>query len=388
MQPWHRRRRRRLNQAEAGGRGQVVDARLPGARDAGLKQGDVTAHGSMTRELRTRLVYVGGLLALLNGGAWLAALLVLPTTPASLGLMLVVYGLGLRHAIDADHIAAIDNVTRKLLQDGKRPVAVGLYFALGHSAVVLIVTILVANAASMLGRLGGLRELGATIGTAVSGFFLFAIAIMNIAIFVAAFRSHRRLRAGDGRLDPDPERVPAAAGPMSRLLRPLFALVTRSWHMFMVGFLFGLGFDTATEVAVFTLTIAQAAHGASLWAVVLFPVLFAAGMSLVDTADGVLTLGAYAWAFVEPHRKLYYNMTITLLSALIALAVGSFEVLGLVGDRFGMIGTVWNTVEALNGHLGEAGLLIVALIALVWAFSYFFTGSRTSPSTVISFRLP
>jgi high-affinity nickel-transport protein len=284
----------------------------------------------------------------------------------------MVYGLGLRHAVDADHIAAIDNVTRKLMQDGKRPLAVGLFFALGHSAVVLIVTILVAGSARTLARFENFQKLGQMIGTTISAVFLFVIAIMNIVIFVSVFRSHRRQE--------DLRHLPTCAGLLSRLLQPLFALVSRSWHMFLVGFLFGLGFDTATEVAVFTVSIAQIADGVSLWAVLLFPILFAAGMCLVDTTDGVMMQGAYAWALVEPRPKLYYNMIITLLSAVIALVVGSIEALGLVGDRFGLRGTAW-CVSVLNGQFGGLGLLIVVLLAIVWAFSYFFTESRNSAMT-------
>ncbi|MBV9724348.1 MAG: HoxN/HupN/NixA family nickel/cobalt transporter [Gammaproteobacteria bacterium] len=323
-----------------------------------------------TPALRSRLVRVYGFLTLLTGAAWITALVVLPSSPAWLGLMFVVYGLGLRHAVDADHIAAIDNVTRKLMQDGSRPVTVGLYFALGHSAVVLIVTILVAHAARTLERMGSFRQLGEGIGVAISTLFLFVIAAMNLVIFVALFRSYRRRRAGGGLHSLDRGEAPAPGGPLSRLLQPLFALVTRSWHMFPVGFLFGLGFDTATEVAVFTVSITQAAHGMSLWVVLLFPLLFAAGMALADTTDGVVMLQAYAWAFVDPMRKTRYNMSITLLSAVIALVVGSIEALGLLGERFGLAGGAWNTVASLNTHLTGLGLLIIGLILLVWALSY------------------
>jgi high-affinity nickel-transport protein len=277
-------------------------------------------------ELRSRLVWIFSFLALLNVAAWGSALFVFPTTPASLGLMLMVYGLGLRHAVDADHIAAIDNVIRKLMEDGQRPVAVGFFFALGHSAVVLIVTILVASAGRTFVNLESLRKLGEAIGTTVSALFLFAIAITNVLIFASVFRSHGRVRIRAGRpCEDDARDVRMPTGLMSRLFQPLFALVSRSWHMFLVGFLFGLGFDTATEVAVFTLSILQLAHGASLWAVLLLPILFAAGMSLVDTTDGVMMLGAYGWALIGPRRKLSYNMIITLLSAVVALVVGSVE---------------------------------------------------------------
>jgi high-affinity nickel-transport protein len=332
-------------------------------------------------ELRSRLAGIYGFLALLNVGVWVAALSALPAAPVSLGLMLTVYGLGLRHAVDADHIAAIDNVTRKLLADGQRPLTVGLFFALGHSAVVLIVTILVTQAARLLVHLDRLRELGETVGTAISALFLFVIALMNLAVFASVLRSSRRLQLGDDRGSDPTNHVQRAGGLLSRLLLPLSALVSRSWHMLFVGFLFGLGFDTATEVAMFSLSIVQAAHGASWWAVLLFPMLFAAAMVLADTTDGVVMLGAYAWALVEPRRRVSYNLIITLLSAVIALVVGSIEALGLIGERFGMSGASWDAVAALGGHLTGLGLLIILLIAVVWGSSYLFIGPRNPLTT-------
>jgi len=334
-----------------------------------------------TPRLRSVVLQTCGLVAVLNIGAWLSALLAFPTTPASLGLMLMVYVLGLRHGVDADHIAAIDNVTRKLMQDGKRPATVGLYFALGHSVVVLLGTILVANTARMLGRFAHLYELGEGIGPAISALFLFFIAIVNAAIFATVFQSHRRRRGGGERLDHDLRNSSRPWGLLSRLLQPLFALVSRSWHAFFIGLLFGLGFDTATEVALFAISGAHAAHGVSLWAVVLYPVLFAAGMALVDSMDGLIMLKAYAWAFIEPQRKLRYNMTITLVSAVIALVVGTIEVLGLIGERYGLTGTTWDTLVAVNIHQTGLGLLVIGLIAFVWGCSYLFSGPRISDIT-------
>jgi high-affinity nickel-transport protein len=296
--------------------------------------------------------------------------------------MLLVYGLGLRHGLDVDHIAAIDNVTRKLMGDGKRPVSVGLYFALGHSAVVLIGTILVAHTARMLGRVAELRELGGgAIGVAISALFLLFIGLMNVVIFAAIFQSHRRLRADGDRSSNAFGSMPGPGGLLSRILRPLFALVRRSWHTLFIGFLFGLSFDTTTEVALFAVSGAHAAQGVSLWAVLLFPVLFAAGMALVDSVDGLIVLKAYAWALVEPWRRVRYNLTITLLSAVIALAVGGIEILGLMGERYGLTGKIWKSLEALNVRQTELGLLIIGLLAFVWACSYVVSGSRTSGMT-------
>jgi high-affinity nickel-transport protein len=284
--------------------------------------------------------------------------------------MAMVYGLGLRHAVDPDHIAAIDNATRKLMEDRKRPVGVGFFFALGHSAVVLIVTMVVARAATMLEHFRSFRELGGTIGVSVSALFLFVIAIMNLTVFLSVYGSYRRLRAGAIHVSGSSDTLLSAGGLLSRLFRPLFALVSRSWHMLPLGFLFGLSFDTATEVAVFSISIAQAIHGLSLWAVLLFPTLFAAGMSLVDTTDGVMMLGAYEWALVKPLRKLYYNMTITLLSVVIALVVGTIETLGLLARRFSLTGSPWRVIAALNANFNDLGFLIIGLLVLAWAGSY------------------
>lgn len=320
------------------------------------------------RDLRARLIGVSIILATLNVGVWSCALVVFHGTPVSLALMLMFYGLGLRHAVDADHIAAIDNVTRKLMD--RRPVAVGFFFALGHSAIVLIVTMVVAHTARMLGRLQSLRDLGETIGGGVSTLFLFLIGVINILLFLSVYRSYRRVRAGDHLVEQHANAALSAGGILSRLFRPLFGLVTRSWHMLLLGFLFGLGFDTATEVALFSLSIAHNTQGISLWAVLVFPALFAAGMSLVDTTDGVMMLAAYEWAFVKPLRKLHYNMTLTLLSAAIALLVGTIQGLGLIGHRLGLNGTLWEAIAALNDNFTTLGLLIIGLILLAWALSY------------------
>ena len=255
--------------------------------------------------------------------AWGWAFAAFHDNAALLAMALLAYGLGLRHAVDADHIAAIDNVTRKLMQDNQRPVGVGFFFAMGHSTLVVLVTAAVAGLASALGRFQGWQEIGGMISTAISAFFLLAIAVMNVAIFLSIHRSYRRLIGGEAYVEEDLDLLLNNRGFLARLLRPLFRLITRSWHMYPLGFLFGLGFDTATEVAVFGVSAAQVAEGVPLIAIMVFPALFAAGMSLIDTVDGVLMLGAYDWAFVRPMRKLYYSMTITLISVCIAVLIGT-----------------------------------------------------------------
>ena len=320
--------------------------------------------------LRSRLVFIYAVLAVLNVGAWIWAFIAFHDKTALLGVALVIYGLGLRHAVDADHIAAIDNVTRKLMQSGQKPVSVGFYFALGHSTVVVVVAATVAVTATMLGSFNALQDYGGILSTSVSAFFLFAVALMNILIFLSIYRSYRKVRGGEPYVEEDLEVFLAKRGLLARIFRPVFKLVTRSWHMFPVGFLFGLGFDTATEIAMFGVSAAQAAKGVSFWAILVFPILFAAGMSLVDTTDGVLMLGAYDWAFVKPMRKLYYNMTITLVSIGVALVIGGIETLGLISDELHLKGGIWEPIGKLNDNFNLLGFVIIGVFIAAWLVSY------------------
>ena len=234
---------------------------------------------------------------------------------------MLAYTFGLRHAVDADHIAAIDNVTRKLMQQGQRPVGVGFFFSLGHSAVVVLMSVGVAFAASALtSRFDSMKAVGGIISTSASALFLFAIAFINILVLISVYRTFQAVKRGEPFAEDDFDILLNKRGFLSRIFRPLFRLVTKSWHMLAIGFLFGLGFDTATEVALFGISSAQAANGMSFSSIMVFPALFTAGMSLVDTTDGVLMLGAYGWAFMKPIRKLYYNMTITAVSVVVAVA--------------------------------------------------------------------
>lgn len=321
--------------------------------------------------LKARLAGIYGVIAALNGGAWLCALVAFHRQPVPLGLALMSYGLGLRHAFDADHIAAIDNVTRNLMQRNKRPVSVGFFFALGHSAVVVVVVAFVAQAVSSLERLESFSHLGRTIGVSVSALFLLAIAAMNLVIVRSLYTSYRRAGSGAS-YAPEGGDLLGHCGILTRIFQPLFGLVTRSWHMFPLGFLFGLGLDTATEIAMFGMSVAQAAQGISLWAILIFPLLFAAAMSLIDTTDGVVMLGAYEWAFVTPVRRLYYNMAITLVSVGVALSIGGIEILGLVAEEIGLHGPLWSAVRLLNENLNSLGVLIVGVFLSAWLFSYLF----------------
>ncbi|MGI4792610.1 MAG: HoxN/HupN/NixA family nickel/cobalt transporter [Janthinobacterium lividum] len=317
--------------------------------------------------LRGRLIGIYSLLIAANLIVWLWAILLFRDQPLFLGTALLAYGFGLRHAVDADHIAAIDNVTRKLMQAGKRPVSVGFFFALGHSSVVILAAAGIAATATVLsGRFEQFRSIGGVIGTAVSASFLFAIATVNLVVLRSVWRTWCHVQAGGSYVEEDFDILLNDRGLLARLFRPLFRLVTRSWHMFPLGFLFGLGFDTATEIGLLGISATQAAQGISIWSIMVFPALFTAGMSLIDTTDGVLMLGAYDWAFVKPIRKLYYNLTITLVSVVVAFLVGGIEALGLIGDKLALSGWFWDGIGALNENFNNLGFIIIGIFIAAW----------------------
>ena len=307
--------------------------------------------------LRISALYVGLLAA--NVAAWAWAFAAFQSHPVLLGTALLAYSLGLRHGVDADHIAAIDNATRNLMQSGGRPVTIGLSFALGHSTVVGLASIGIAlTAGTIEARFPLMREVGGVVGTGASVLFLFAIGIANLFVLVGVLRSIRRGRSGD-------EAVPRS-GVLSRIFQPIFRLVSRSWHMYPVGLLFGLGFDTASEIGLLGIAAAEAAKGLPIWSILVFPALFAAGMALVDATDNVLMLGAYGWALVDPGRKLYYNLAVTFASVAIAIVIGGIEALALVADKLGLSGGPWELVAALNDQLALMGFLSIALFAASW----------------------
>lgn len=321
---------------------------------------------------RTRAFVLLAVLCLFNATTWLWALTAFRAYPALLGTAALAYTFGLRHAFDADHIAAIDNVTRKFVQQGRRPVAVGLCFSLGHSTVVVALSIAIAATASALQeRFESFKAVGGLIGTSVSALFLFLIAAANIAVLTSIWRAFRTVRDGGRLVEEDLDLALANRGLMGRLFRRAFRTVAQSWHMYPIGLLFGLGFDTATEVGLLGISATQAAQGLPVWSILVFPALFTAGMTLVDAGDSLLMVGAYGWAFVKPIRKLYYNLTITTISVIVALVVGGLEVLNLVGDRLGLTegGGFWGAVGAINDHFGVLGYLIVGIFAACWLAS-------------------
>ncbi|HXU20541.1 MAG TPA: HoxN/HupN/NixA family nickel/cobalt transporter [Verrucomicrobiae bacterium] len=320
--------------------------------------------------LRGRIFGIYGILIAFNVSAWFWAVLTFRASPVLVGTALLAYTLGLRHAVDADHIAAIDNVTRKLVQAGKRPVGVGFMFSLGHSTIVLVGAAAIAAAALTLqDRMDAIRDIGGLIGTLVSAFFLFAIGAVNLVVLRSIYRAFTAVRSGKPYVEEDFDMLLGNRGFLSRLFRPMFQIITESWHMYPLGALFGLGFDTATEIGLLGISAAGASQGMSFISILIFPILFAAGMSLVDTTDSVLMLGAYGWAFVKPVRKLYYNMTITAISVVAAFAVGGIEVLGLLVGRFHLRNGLLIATAQLNDHFGSLGYFIVSLFALCWIIS-------------------
>jgi high-affinity nickel-transport protein len=319
---------------------------------------------------KAKIIALYSFLFAFNGAAWCWAFVAFHRFPVLLGTAFLAYSFGLRHAVDADHIAAIDNVTRKLMQQGKRPVAVGLMFSLGHSTIVIVGSIAIAaTALALQHRIDAVREIGGLIGTLVSALFLFAIAIVNLIVLLSVYRSFMRVRRGEPYVEEDFDLLLGNRGFLSRLFRPMFNLIRASWHMYPLGILFGLGFDTATEIGLLGISAAEASKGLSLSSILVFPVLFAAGMSLIDSTDNILMLGAYGWAFVKPIRKLYYNLTITTVSVVVALAVGGIEALGLLVERLHLSGRFWSLVGKLNDNFGLLGYGIIALFALSWILS-------------------
>ncbi len=344
-------------------RGRKVKSILNGVLNDAMDRGPA--------ERRAKVIGIYGFLGAVNIAIWIWAVLSLSDRPALLGTAFLAYVLGLRHAVDADHIAAIDNVVRKLMQEGKQPYAAGLFFALGHSlAVGLAAAAIAATAAAIQGEFESFKSIGSLVSTAVSAFFLLAIAATNLFILRGVWRSFRKARRGEPVLEDELNLLLSGRGFLARIFRPLFGMVTRSRQMLPIGFLFGLGFDTATEVGLFAVAASQASGGMSFSTVMIFPALFTAGMTLVDTTDSVLMVGAYGWAFLNPIRKIWYNLTITAVSVMVALMIGGLEALGLIAHRLGLDSGFWKLIGDLNDDLANFGFIIVAVFVASWVISF------------------
>jgi high-affinity nickel-transport protein len=330
---------------------------------------------SLSRQERIRLGAMAAVVVALNVVGWsmLAAALGGHSHPSKaaafgFGTGVLAYTLGMRHAFDADHIAAIDNTTRKLVGDGKRPLGVGFSFSLGHSTVVFVLAIALNFGIRSLGiqveqQSSGLHVAANIVGTSVSGTFLYLIALFNLIVLISIFRLYRQM--GSGRYDEaELERQLDKRGLMNRVLGSYAQQIDSSWKMYPVGILFGLGFDTATEVALLVLAGSAVVGGLPVYAILSLPILFAAGMSLFDTLDGCFMNFAYDWAFANPVRKVFYNLTITGLSVAVAFFIGTIELLGLIAQEANLNSPFWNFIRGFN--INTAGFVIVGVFVVTW----------------------
>ena len=330
-----------------------------------LTPGEWTRLGGMVAAVVTLHVLGWGMLAAALGGHYHVS----NTTVFGVGTGALAYTLGMRHAFDADHIAAIDNTTRKLVGEGQRPLSVGFFFSLGHSSVVFVLAILLNFGIRGLDNQvssdsSGLHTITGVVGTCVSGFFLFLIAAFNLIVLAGIIRVFREMRRGTYDDDELEEQL-NKRGLMNRFLGPLARRIDVPWKMYPLGFLFGLGFDTATEIALLVLAGTAVAGGLPFYAILSLPILFAAGMSLFDTADGCFMNFAYDWAFAKPVRKVYYNLTITGLSVFVAVFIGAVELLGLLAQNAHLNGSFWTFLEGFN--INTAGFFIVGVFVVTWA---------------------
>jgi len=332
--------------------------------------GVVVGNGSQSPDRRSIIgLSLFGPLIACNLAAWVWAHHAFHRHPALLGAALMAWMFGLRHAVDADHIAAIDNVVRKLVQEDRRADTAGLWFSLGHSTVVILVSaVIAASAQGFESWLGIARQIGGVAGTLVSASFLLGIAIANFFVLRGVWRNFAFVLQG-GRIEDEAlAQVLGGRGLLARVLGPLFRGISHCWQMYPLGFLFGLGFDTATEIGVLGLSAMQALHGMAPWQVMVFPALFTAGMAFVDTTDSLLMAHAYGWSFINPVRKIWYNLTITAASVLVAVLICSIEVLGLLGEQLSLRGPFWTTVDGLSSGsgLGNLGIAVIGTFVLCW----------------------
>jgi len=342
-----------------------VDGSAATARARALRPGE-----------RARLAVMAAVILFLNASGW--AIFVLTVMPqhfhyeklgVGLGVAITAWTLGLRHAFDADHISAIDNVTRKLMADGQRPLATGFFFALGHSSIIVAVGVGISIAAravfgAVVNPTSAYETLGGIVGTGLAACFLYLIAALNLIVLAGIARVFRDMRRGTYS-EEELERQLQARGLMYRFFGRFMRSINHTWQMYFVGLVFGIGFDTATEVVLLTATVYAATSGLPFYAILALPLLFAGGMTLFDTLDGCFMNFAYGWAFARPVRKVYYNLVITGLSIGAAFIVGTIEILGVLTTEVHLHGTFWDTVA--NFDINVAGFAIAGLFVVVWA---------------------
>lgn len=305
-------------------------------------------------------------LVIVNLIVWVCAFICFRQHPDMIALAFIAWGYGLRHAVDADHLAAIDNVTRKLMQQKTATFCVGAFFSLGHSSIVVLASlVLILSSASLHAHLDWLRLHGSLAGTLVSSFFLLIVAFANLSVLRTLCRTPAS--------DMPPDLISADSkptGPLSKVLNAIYGLVNKSWHMYLVGFLFGLGFDTATEVGLLGISATAGKTLFSAWSVMLYPLLFTSAMTLIDSLDSLMVTGIYQWAVSMPGRKLTFNKAITAISALLALVVGAAEALNLWAGRVNIQGTFWEVVSYVNTHMGTVGMTILLLLPVTWGIAW------------------
>ena len=318
-----------------------------------------------------RIFFLLGSLVSFTVILWLLVIFAAKQYPFLLGLALIAYGFGLRHAVDADHIAAIDNTTRKLMLDGQKPVAVGFFFSLGHSLIVILLSAFAAASTYyMQQNLPHWQEMGYLIGAIVSSSFLLMIGIINLIALLEIFQLWKKITKAKKEKKYTEEHFLSHKGFLTRFLHPVIKGIQASWQMLPLGILFGLGFDTATEVGLLSLSAVTATKDIPLWTIMLLPLAFTAGMTLIDTLDGILMLGAYGWASIHPLRKLYYNMIITFISVITALSIGAIQLVQFVSERTGNNTGVLSVIRGFD--LSSLGYLLIFLFLTCWIVSFLF----------------
>lgn len=321
------------------------------------------------RKDKPKIVIIYLLLFLFTGLLIYASTVLSHLSPIINGLGIVVFILGLRHGVDVDHIAAIDNTTRKLIQEGKSSSTVGTWFSLGHSTVVIgFVALLVLLTRSLAGKIPTIQTVGGIIGLVTSGVFLIIIGLVNLVIVIGIYRMFRNARDSkfdEARLDD----FLSKRGLLSRIFRRFFNFVNEPWQIYPIGILFGLGFDTATEVALIAISIGIGVSSVvPVWQIMILPLLFTCGMVLTDTTDGVAMRLAYGWAFLNPLKKIFYNLTISIMSVVVALGIGGIELLQIVGNQFNLNSFFWIQLKGLNFE--TMGLVIIGIFGITWALGY------------------
>ena len=332
------------------------------------------SNATLSQGVKLKIVTVYSLIGLATFLGFLASTIVGRLSVLLAGLGIITYVFGLRHGVDADHIAAIDNTTRKLMQENQSPFTVGMWFSLGHSTIVVALIVgLVFVTRTIIGHIPVLQSAGAIIGTTVSGVFLLLIGAVNMVIVFGIYRIYKELKRGKMNQG-DLETLLDNRGFLNRYFRPLFKIVRKPWQIYPIGVLFGLGFDTATEVALIAISVGiGVSSNVPVWMILVLPFTFTCGMVLVDTTDGVTMRMAYGWAFLNPIRKIYYNLTVTVISVLVALVIGSVELLQVMAEELRLTGAFWNWLIDLDFESIGFGIIVIFLASwlvstAIWKF--------------------